>query len=92
MQKKFSAVFLFTAVLISVRLSNYTSGGNGLFTGMAVPSPVFLDNAGAMEDMFNISPQKTSQPPQDQDTEDNGEFREEHPEITSDDEETLIEE
>lgn len=92
MQKKYSAVFLIAAVLVSVRLSNYTPGSDGLFAGMAVPAPVFLDNAGAMEDMFDISPRETSQPPQDQDTEDNGEFREEHPEITSDDEETLIEE
>ncbi len=92
MQKKFSAVFLIVAVLSTIRLSNYKPGNDGLFAGMRATAPVYLDNAGTMEDMFDISPEETSQPTQEQSTEDNGEFKEEHPEITSGDEETLIEE
>ena len=76
MQKIFFTVLLVVTVLVTVRLHNYKQETTGLFANTAADETLI---PGAV-------------PPDNAEDEDNGEFKEEHPEITAGDEETLIEE
>ena len=79
MQKIFFTVLLVVTVLVTVRLHNYKQETTGLFANTAADETLI---PGAVP------------PPAEEkaDNAEDGEFKEEHPEITAGDEETLIEE
>ncbi len=83
MQKIFFTVLLVVTVLVTIRLNNYKPESSGLFANTAATETLIPD---AAAENINNSPQK--RPTED----DNGEFKEEHPEITAGDEETRLDE
>ena len=78
MQKIFFTVLL----VVTVRLHNYKQETTGLFANTAADETLI---PGAV-------PPPAEEKADNAEDEDNGEFKEEHPEITAGDEETLIEE
>ncbi len=82
MQKIFFTVLLVVTVLVTVRLHNYKQETTGLFANTATDETLI---PGAV-------PPPAEEKADNAEDEDNGEFKEEHPEITAGDEETLIEE
>ena len=84
MQKLFFTILIIVTVLVTIRLHNQESGGaTGLFANTATTETLIPDAP---------MPEPVENSPATDDEETDGEFREEHPEITSGDEETLIEE
>ena len=81
MQKIFFTVLLVVTVLVTVRLHNYKQE-TGLFANTAADETLI---PGAV-------PPPAEEKADNAEDEDDGEFKEEHPEITAGDEETLIEE
>lgn len=83
MQKIFFTVLLVVTVLVTIRLNNYKPESSGLFANTAATETLIPD---AATEHINSKSQKQ------QSDDDNGEFKEEHPEITAGDEETRLDE
>lgn len=82
MQKIFFTVLLVVTVLVTVRLHNYKQETTGLFANIRRRrNPHSRRRSAAGRGKADNA-----------EDEDDGEFKEEHPEITAGDEETLIEE